>query len=67
MAATEKDGAAGEYRGILPIVGNDTVRLRVKDGDEVICEIDGIGRLTNKVRSLTPDAEIAVRTPRDAV
>ena len=38
MAAAEKGGGAGEYRGILPIVGNDTVRLRVKDGDEVIAE-----------------------------
>ena len=38
MAAAEKGGGAGEYRAILPIVGNDTVRLRVKDGDEVIAE-----------------------------
>ena len=38
MAAAEKGGGAGEYRGILPIVGNDTVRLRVKDGDEIIAE-----------------------------
>ncbi|MBR1920716.1 MAG: outer membrane protein assembly factor BamD, partial [Kiritimatiellae bacterium] len=30
--------AAGEYRGILPVVGTDTVKLIVKDGEDVIAE-----------------------------
>ena len=33
-----KSVEADEGPGILPVVGNDTVRLRVKDGDEVVAE-----------------------------